>query len=168
MKKLYKLLFTIILTLICLILIKKNNNFKNMFYKKIYEDSFNFGYVNKLYKNYLGSILPLKIDTKPVFNEELSIISKERYLDGVKVKTNNNLIPSIKEGLVIYIGDKDNYGNTIIISGSDGIDIWYSNIKNINVKLYDYIEKGTLLGESNELILVYKKDGEVLDYNDYI
>ena len=168
MKRLYKLLFTIILTLICLICIKKNNNFKTTFYKKIYEDSFDFGYVNKLYKNYLGNILPLKIDAKPVFNEELVIESKEKYKDGVKVKTKGNLIPSFKEGLVIYIGIKEEYGNTVIISGSDGVDIWYSNIKNINVKLYDYIEKGTLLGESDELVLVYKKDGEVLNYNDYI
>ena len=166
--KLSKLLITIIITLICLICIKKSNDFKILFYKKIYEDSFNFGYVNKLYKNYFGNILPLKIDTKPVFNEELIIESKEEYIDGVKVKTKSNLIPSIKEGLIIYIGNKDMYGNTIIVSGSDGVDIWYSNIENVNVKLYDYIEKGTLLGESNELILVYKKDGESLNYNDYI
>ena len=84
------------------------------------------------------------------------------------MKTKNNLIPLLKDGLVIYVGQKEEYGNTIIVSGSDGIDIWYSNMDNINIKLYDYLEKGTLLGESNSLILVYKKDGEVLNYNDYI
>ena len=168
MKKLSKLLITIIITLICLILIKKDSKFKVLFYKKIYEDSFNFGYVNKLYQQYFGKVLPLSIGTKPVFDEKLIIENEEKYLDGVKIKPKNNLIPSLKDGLVIYIGEKEEYGNTIIVSGSDGIDIWYSNINNVNIKLYDYIEKGTLLGESNELILVYKKDGEVLNYNDYI
>ena len=170
MKRLSKLLITIIITLLCLIFIKKDFKFKTNFYKKIYEDSFDFGYVNKLYQHYLGSVFPLTIfnNTKPVFDETIIIESKEQYLDGVKIKPKSNLIPSLKDGLIIYIGEKEEYGNTIIVSGSDGIDIWYSNINNLNVSLYDYIEKGTLLGESNELILVYKKDGEVLNYNDYI
>ena len=170
MKRLSKLLITIIVTLLCLIFIKKDFKFKTNFYKKIYEDSFDFGYVNKLYQHYLGSVFPLTIfnNTKPVFDETIIIEDKEKYLDGVKIKPKSNLIPSLKDGLIIYIGEKEEYGNTIIVSGSDGIDIWYSNISNLNVGLYDYIEKGTLLGESNELILVYKKDGEVLDYNDYI
>lgn len=169
MKRLSKLLITIIITLLCLIFIKKDIKFKTYFYKKIYEDSFDFGYVNKLYQQYFGKILPLSIDnTKPVFNEELIIESMEQYKDGIKLKTKSNLIPSYNGGLVIYIGEKEEYGNTVIISGNNGIDIWYSNINNVNVKLYDYIEKGTLIGESDSLILVYKKDGEVLDYNDYI
>ncbi len=166
--KLSKLLLTIIITLVCLILIKKDINFKVLFHKKIYEDSFDFGYINKIYKQYLGNIIPLNVNEKPVFNEELVIESREEYLSGVKLKTKSNLIPLIKDGLVIYIGEKEDYGNTIIVSGSDGVDIWYSNMDNINVKLYDYIEKGTLLGESSNLILVFKKDGEVLNYNDYI
>ena len=170
MRKLSKLLITIIITLLCLIFIKKDPKFKLNFYKKIYEDSFDFGYVNNLYGKYLGNVFPLTIfnNIKPVFDEKIVIEQQEKYLDGVKIKTKSNLIPSIKDGLVIYIGEKEEYGNSIIVSGSDGIDIWYSNINNLNVKLYDYIEKGTLLGESNELILVFKKDGEVLDYNDYI
>ena len=169
MKKLSKLLITIIITLICLIFIKKDVKFKTLFYKKIYEDSFDFGYINKLYKQYFGKILPLSIEsTKPVFNEDLIIESKEKYLDGVKLATKNRLIPLLKDGLVVYVGEKEGYGNTIIVSGSDGIDIWYSNMDNINIKLYDYLEKGSLIGESSNLVLVYKKDGEVLNYNDYI
>ena len=169
MKKLSKLLITIIITLICLIFIRKDIKFKTLFYKKIYEDSFDFGYINKLYKQYFGKILPLSIEsTKPVFNEDLIIESKEKYLDGVKLVTKNKLIPLLKDGLVVYVGEKEGYGNTIIVSGSDGIDIWYSNMDNINIKLYDYLEKGSLIGESSNLVLVYKKDGEVLNYNDYI
>ena len=45
---------------------------------------------------------------------------------------------------------------------------WYSNV-NSSLKLYDYIEKGSLIGESlnNNIYLVYKKDGKVLNYEDY-
>ena len=79
------------------------------------------------------------------------------------------MVPNIENGIVVFIGKKDNYGDTIIIEGTDGIDIWYSNVKS-SLKLYDYVEKGSLVGEalSNDIYLVYKKDGKVLNYEDYI
>ena len=38
------------------------------------------------------------------------------------------------------------------------------------LKIYDYIEKGSLLGEtiSNEMYLFYQKSGEFLDYQEYL
>ena len=48
--------------------------------------------------------------------------------------------------------------------------MFYANIEPINLKLYDYIEKGSLLGEAknNKLYLVFSKDGKYLNYKDYI
>ena len=55
MKIIYKLLITIIITLICLILIKKSNAIKDTFYKKVYEDSFDFGFEEPcLWNDYFG------------------------------------------------------------------------------------------------------------------
>ena len=46
--------------------------------------------------------------------------------------------------------------------------MWYSNVTT-NLKMYDYIEKGTNIGEANNtLYLVFKKDGDILNYEDYI
>ena len=52
----------------------------------------------------------------------------------------------------------------------DGIDTYYSNVNTNNYKLYDYIEKGQVLGEtaSTELYLSFEKSGEKLDYKKYI
>ena len=38
------------------------------------------------------------------------------------------------------------------------------------MKLYDYVEKGELLGETNNntLFLTFQKNGEYLDYKKYI
>ena len=70
----------------------------------------------------------------------------------------------------MFIGKKEGYGNTLIVQQANGIDCWYGNIKNLSVKLYDYVEKGSALGEveNNLLYLVFKKDGAVLDYKNYI
>ena len=64
----------------------------------------------------------------------------------------------------------DNYGYTIIIEGIDGVDIWYANIENTSLKLYDYVKKGSYLGETknNNLYLVFEKNQEFLKFEDYI
>ena len=75
----------------------------------------------------------------------------------------------LESGVVVFIGEKENYKNTIIVERVDGVDVFYGNIKTNNIKLYDYVEKGELLGEANnELYLVFQKDGVYLDYKEYI
>lgn len=105
-----------------------------------------------------------------VFNEKLTYQSSEKYLDGVKLNVQNEyLVPSYGTGLVLFIGEKENYGNTVIVSLNDGIDIWYSNV-NPSVKLYDYIKEGELIGTSlsNYIYVVFKKDGAILNYEEYL
>ena len=40
-----------------------------------------------------------------------------------------------ESGIVVFIGDKEGYGNTIIVQRIDGIDEWYGGIVNTNLKL---------------------------------
>ena len=166
-----KLLITIILTLITLILLKSNNKLKTFFYNKVYDNNISFATINKWYENHFGSSIPFKElvekDTKAVFNNKLEYSKKEKYLDGVKLSVDKNyLVPILESGMVAYIGKKEEYGNTVIVQQVNGVDVWYGNINNPNVKLYDYVEKGKLLGDvkNNNLYLVFKKDGKVLSY----
>lgn len=166
-----KLLITIILTLIILILLKSNNKLKTFFYNKVYDNNISFATINKWYENHFGSSIPFKElvekDTKAVFNNKLEYSKKEKYLDGVKLSVDKNyLVPILESGMVVYIGKKEGYGNTVIVQQVNGVDVWYGNINNPNVKLYDYVEKGKLLGDvkNNNLYLVFKKDGKVLSY----
>ena len=41
-------------------------------------------------------------------------------------------------GIVIFIGEKEGYGNTVVVEQVDGIDVYYSNVSVSNIKLYDY------------------------------
>ena len=94
-----------------------------------------------------------------------------RYKDGVELIVNTNyLVPVIESGIVVYIGEKEDYGYTVIVEQVNGIDVFYSNINPIDIKIYDYVEKGTLLGETknNNLYLVFQKNGAYLDYKKYI
>ena len=80
------------------------------------------------------------------------------------------MVPAIESGIVVFIGEKEKIGNTIIIEQVNGIDTFYSNININNLKLYDYVEKGELLGEvkNNELFLTFQKNGKYLDYKKYV
>jgi len=172
-KYVLKLLLTIVIVLIVLILIKSSNNFKANFYKYVYEQNISFAKLNKLYEKYIGNALPLENvvnKTEVVFSEKINYTNKENYKDGVKLEVSSNyLIPIQESGIVVYIGEKEGYNNVIIIQQEKGDDMWYGNISNVNVKLYDYVNKGAVLGECNDyLYLLFKKDGNVLNYEDYI
>ena len=167
-----KLLITIILVLIILIGSRKSTNFKDAIYKNVYDKNISFAYLNTLYTKYLGSIIPFKLNlgVTPVFNETLKYKKMESYMDGVSLDVDENyLVPAINSGLVIFVGEKENLGNTIVILGEDGVEVWYSNINN-NIKLYDYIEKGSYIGDtlSDKLYLTFKQDGNILNYEDYL
>lgn len=167
-----KFLFTVLLTVVTLIVLKANTKLKAPFYKYVYEDNISFAEINKTYKKYFGSQIPFSdvLKTKTVFNESLKYSSKEKYNDGVLLNVDTNyLVPVIEEGMVVFVGEKEHYGKTVIVSGTNGVDIWYGNI-NSNVKLYDYIDKNSLLGESidKKIYLVFKKDSNILNYEDYI
>lgn len=173
-KTLNKLMITIVLTLITLILLTKNPNFKKTFYKNIYENNISFAKINQIYQQKFGSPIPFKniFNSKatPVFNEKLKYEKLTPYKEGIKLIVEPNyLVPALRSGIVIFIGDKPEYKNTIIIQQNDGIEVWYSNIKNKNVQMYDYIDQGTLLGEvEKELILQFNKNGKAIDYQPYL
>lgn len=166
-----KTLITIIITLILLIIMKSNSCFKTNFYKYVYDTNFSFTKISNLYNKYFGNIIEIPTyKEETVFNEKINYQDKEPYLDGVKLKVDKNYsVINQEKGMVVYIGKKENYGNVIIIEQTNGIDVWYGNIENVDVILYDYVEAGKVLGEVHDyLYLVYKKDGNTLNYEDYI
>lgn len=167
-------LLAIILFLILAISSKSNHTYKDIIVNNLYEKNISFAKIKKLYTKYLGGIVPLdkvSINTTPVFNEQLEYTSESIFYDGVKLEVlDNYLVPVLEEGMVVYIGEKEKYGNVVIIEGIDGIEIWYGNMKNTTIKLYDYVDKNTYLGQTkdNNLYLVYSKEGIFLNYKDYL
>ena len=169
-----KLLLSIIVFLIGMILVKQNPKLKTPIQVNLYEKSFKFQKMKLFYEKYFGDILSVdKVvkETSPVFSEKISYKKVEKYNDGIKLKVSTNyMVPVIESGVVVFIGEKENIGSTIIIEQVNGTETLYGNVKIDNIKLYDYIEKGELLGEVNgeNLYLKFQKDGKVLDYKEYI
>ncbi|MDD3392239.1 MAG: M23 family metallopeptidase [Bacilli bacterium] len=174
-KYVFKLFANIIITLTILIGLKTDKNFSSDFYQKVYNSHFSFAFVNETYTKLFGSPIPFSDlfigETETVFNEVFTYSEASKYKDGVKLTVGTNyLVPSLESGIVIFVGEKEGYGNTVIIKQADNIDIWYCALDKASVSLYDYVTKGTLLGETTEdyLYLVYQENGVNLDYTKYL
>jgi len=86
------------------------------------------------------------------------------------VVDNNYVIKSLSEGVVVFIGNIEGLGKTVTICSNDGVNISYSNIENISVNMYDYINKNTIVGSViyNNLYLTFEKNKEYLSYDEYL
>ena len=158
-----------------LCMIKVYPDTKEVIYKKVFQEQISFARINQWYEKNFGSLIPVDSffvhNTQAVFQEQLVYHAKEAYQDGVKLTVDNNyLVPVLESGIVVFVGNKDHYGPTVIIQQVDGVDLWYVNVKYDSAKLYDYVEKGSLLGETldTNLYLYYQKSGEFLDYQKYL
>jgi len=167
-------MIAIILILISIIYINYSTTNLLMYKRYVFNDVWSFNKINEFYNNYLGGVLPfeniLRDTTTPVFNEQLIFRNSTPFKDGVALEVGTKyLVPALNSGIVVFIGDREDYGRTVIIQGIDGVDIWYGNINHNNLKLYDYIEKGSLLGETitDKLHLVLMKDGKHLSFEEY-
>ena len=155
------------------LIIKKNASIKNIVYNEVYNSNISFAYIKNIYNKYIGNVLPFKnvLKEKKVFKEKLIYNSLSKYDNGIKLILNDSYsIPIIKGGIVIFTGEKENFKNTVIIQQSDGINVWYGNLSNSNMKLYDIVEDNQIVGEANnnELYLLFEKDGEYIDYKEVL
>jgi len=167
-----RVLITIICVLLSIIYINKNDKNLLTFKETVLTKNLSFASINNTYKKYFGNIIPIKTsdETKTVFNNEFNYTNKEKYYDGTKFTVSQNtIINNITSGIVVFIGEKENYGNTVIIQGIDGVDIWYGNVDSVNLTLYDYIEQNSIIGETKDeyVYFVISKDGQYLDYEEY-
>lgn len=168
-----KALAAFVLIITCMIIMKVSPSFKSFVENNVYKDNLSFAYINNLYNKYFGDLLPSYStdDTGTVFNDKLTYSKHEEYKDGYKLTVSKNyLTPIIESGIVVYVGNMDGYGNCVIIEGIDGVDIWYGNIANTSVSMYDYVKKGAFLGEADGdyLYLVFEKAEGYLKFDEYI
>ena len=130
--------------------------------------------LKKVYEKYFGTILSVdKIipEEEQVFSEKIDYKKSNVYKDGVELTVQKEyLVPSLESGIVVFMGEKEEYGTTVIIQQINGVDVWYANIDAKDIKMYDYVKKGTLIGQtkSKKLYLVFQKEGKYLSYKEYI
>ena len=171
---LIKSLIVVLLFLLSMIFIRQNDKNKKIFKEKVYNNSLSFAKIYNLYSKYLGDALPfkdtIKDDTKKVSNEKITYSSIKKVGDDyLLVVPSNYTLQSIKSGIVIEVKKDDKYKNIVKIQDKSGVNITYKNLNEVEVKLYDYVEKGEILGSiSDKLYINFEKDGKYLSYEKYL
>lgn len=150
------------------------------------EKDFQFAAVSGWYEEQFGKPLALlpfsdgKKDEKNVEeNSEYALPASAKILEDfndngqrITIETGKEAsIEAMSEGLVRFAGKKDGFGNTVIIQHGDKSESWYGNLAEINVNLYQYIEKGTGIGtagdtgdgEKGSFYFAIKKDDDFID-----
>lgn len=168
-----RILVTLIFILLLLIINKSNPNFVKKIKNSLYNKSINFIKINKLSKKIIGKEVfyyQNNSDSLKVINSDIELNTVHKYFDGESFKVSKDLpIGTIESGIVVFIGNKDNYHNTVIVQGTDGYNIWYGNLKDINTSLYSYVEKNSLIGSADgeEIYLLIEKDNKLYTYEEY-
>ena len=163
-----KILLSIIFILISIIYIRYSNNNKDIYESLFLKDSMSFSYINNIYNKYFGSIIPIKEDSISVINTT-NYDKMDNYLNGKIIYLDpNSSVLSLSSGVIVFMGEKEGYGNTIIVQGNDGVDIWYGNIAKTNYNIYDYVKENDIIGSTKDnLYIVLMKDNNYIDYETY-
>ncbi len=164
-------LLSVILVLLCAIFINSSDANLLLFKDHFFNETLAFTKINNLYAKYFGNIIPEKINNSiPVFENGNNYTNIEKEGNAFLVNLTSNTYHFLESGVVVFLGEKEGLGKTIIVQGIDGVDIWYSNISNCNVTMYDYVEKESIVGEFSDqkAVLTFMENGEFIGYENYI
>ena len=56
-------------------------------------------------------------------------------------------VEAINEGVVIFAGEKEGIGKTVVIQHANKSESWYGQLEKFDVKLYDLVKKGKEIGQ---------------------
>ena len=171
---LLKTLVMILMFVAAMIYVKDNDNNKKKFKKIVYQNTISFARIYSTYKDYIGDIIPFKsnIDnnTKMVSSDKISYQSIKKDGNGYLLTVSKSYtVGSITSGIVVEIKKDEKYGKLIKVQDKNGTDVSYGYINNVNVKLYDYLGKGEIIGSCNgKLYLEFNRDNKFLSYEEYL
>lgn len=171
---LIRLCISIIILILVLIGLKYDQNTNKIVSKFLNDKNINMASINNWYKKNFGDITPfqnlVKDKSKLVFNDVIKYTNLKEESGKITLSVSDTyLVPVIESGIVVFQGEKEGYGKTIIIEQTDGVYVWYGNIENSNLNVYDYASKSEIIGEAKKtLYLSFQKNGEYVDYKKYL
>ncbi len=169
-----KTLIVGVLFLSSLIYVRQSDKNSEQFKKVVYQNSISFAKIYNTYQKYLGDVVPFKNifkdNTKVVSGERITYESIKKENDGFMLEVASDYaVPVIKGGIVVEVKNNETYHNLIKTQDKNGLNVTYGMLDDVNVKLYDYVEKGELLGRvEKKLYLIFEKDDKYLSYEEYL
>jgi stage IV sporulation protein FA len=158
--------------------------YKDLLYE-VFTRSYNFTALANWYEEKFGalpailpSIGPLAEQAQPVLQQGKNSLLKGPAIGsvsvmdppekGVYIESADSMVKSIDNGKVIFVGEKDGIGKTVVIQHSKGLESWYGGFDTYSVALNDWVEVQQELGKilqpsTNKIYFAIKKDGKFVD-----
>ena len=164
---LFKILASACLVLIVAIVVRSGSERAEpvaQLIEKTMETEFQFAAVSGWYEERFGkplALLPLKTESEekePMKTDwQYALPASGKILEDfgdngerITIETGNgSAVEAIDKGLVLFVGQKEGFGRTIIIQHGDKSETWYGNLDSLDVSVYEYIEAGTRLGTAS-------------------
>lgn len=131
-----------------------------------FEEEFSFAAATRWYEEYFGSplaFLPFEtsIDKEMTASHSFTDISipvnatvTETFSEngkGIIFETREDeRVVALKGGVVVHAGPHEEWDLAVGIDHYDGGEAWYGLMESIDVKLYDHVSAGTILGKGRE------------------
>ncbi len=161
----FKILASVCLVLIIAIVFRNQSptlDPAREFVTKSMEEDFQFAAVSKWYENTFGeqlALLPTSDTSKENENpKEIQYalpasgkILEEFGENGQRITIEigkDAAVEAMNGGFVEFVGQKEGFGNTVIIQHADKSESWYGNMSKIDVSLYEYVETGAQIGKA--------------------
>lgn len=131
------------------------------FVAKSMKEDFQFASVSKWYENTFGEQLALLPSTESKEKENAKEIQyalpasgkilEEFGENGQRITIEigkDTSVEAMNGGFVEFVGQKEGFGNTVVIQHADKSESWYGNLSKVDVGLYEYIDTGTKIGKA--------------------
>lgn len=164
--------------------IPQTQPYKDILYE-VLTRSYNFTAMANWYEEKFGalpailpSIGPLADEAQPVLQQGKNSLLKGpatgvlKVMDppekGVYIQSMDFHVKAIDNGKVIFVGEKEGMGKTVVIQHSKGLESWYAGFDTYSVSLNDWVEVQQTLGKASEtsdqgIYFAIKKDGKFVD-----
>ena len=158
----FKILVSICLFLVVAVMFKHPSvrlDSARSFVTENMNQEFQFASVSSWYENTFGkpiAFLPAESNTETVESGEEYAMpvsgeitqTFEANGEGIIMETSiGSKVESINEGVVIFAGEKEGIGKTVVIQHANKSESWYGQLETIDVKLYDLVKKGKEVGQ---------------------
>ncbi|MGM0752338.1 MAG: peptidoglycan DD-metalloendopeptidase family protein [Bacillota bacterium] len=128
---------------------------------KTMDTEFQFAAISTWYEDQFGKPLALlpasntKKESTSTQSAEYAIPASGKVVENFKTNGQGIMlqtglgedVAAMKGGLIIFAGKKEELGNTVVIQHADKSESWYGHLESIDVKQYESIEKGSLVGK---------------------
>ncbi|MGC8228633.1 peptidoglycan DD-metalloendopeptidase family protein [Pseudobacillus badius] len=158
--------------------------------EKTMEKEFPFSRAAQWYEKAFGEPLPFTADgwtekeQSPGASPEIALPAAGRIVEdfqtngqGILVETGpTEEVKAIKEGTVIFTGEKEGLGKTVILQHADNSESWYGHLSALSVQQYERVKAGNTLAKAEigkntsggQFYLAIKRDNVFIDPNEVV